>query len=105
MPLATAMNGALDRLEAGYRLQREFSSDVAHELRTPLSILRMHSENLDDSNTAQSIRQSIKQMTRTIEQLMYTAEVESGRSFTSGDVNLVELAEQVIGEQIGRAHV
>ncbi|MFZ6642516.1 heavy metal sensor histidine kinase [Undibacterium sp. TC4M20W] len=37
--LALACNNMLDRLEAGFRQLSQFSSDLAHELRTPVNIL------------------------------------------------------------------
>jgi two-component system heavy metal sensor histidine kinase CusS len=37
--LALACNDMLDRLEAGFRQLSQFSSDLAHELRTPVNIL------------------------------------------------------------------
>ncbi|MGQ7295455.1 sensor histidine kinase [Quadrisphaera sp. KR29] len=38
--LARTLNGMLDRLEAAVRREREFVDDAAHELRTPIAVLR-----------------------------------------------------------------
>lgn len=38
--LARTLNGMLDRLESAVRREREFVDDAAHELRTPIAVLR-----------------------------------------------------------------
>jgi heavy metal sensor kinase len=42
--LVRALNGALDRLAEAYVRQKRYTSDAAHELRTPLSVIRAQSE-------------------------------------------------------------
>ena len=46
--LAESFNHMMDRLEEGFRRQREFVSDASHELRSPLTVLRGRIEQLAD---------------------------------------------------------
>jgi signal transduction histidine kinase len=76
-PLVSAINKALDRLDQGFRVQREFTADAAHELRTPLSILRTRVETLDDPRVAKALRLDIEAMSRVVSQLLDIAELEA----------------------------
>ena len=76
-PLVTAINQALDRLDQGFRVQREFTADAAHELRTPLSILRTRVETLDDPRIAKALHLDIEAMSRVVSQLLDIAELEA----------------------------
>ena len=76
-PLVTAINQALDRLDHGFRVQREFTADAAHELRTPLSILRTRVETLDDPRIAKALHLDIEAMSRVVGQLLDIAELEA----------------------------
>jgi signal transduction histidine kinase len=76
-PLVSAINKALDRLDQGFRVQREFTADAAHELRTPLSILRTRVETLDDPRVAKALHLDIEAMSRVISQLLDIAELEA----------------------------
>ena len=77
LPLVQAVNQALDRLEAGFRMQREFTADAAHELRTPLAILRSRVDTLADRGVSKALHQDIEGMARIISQLLDIAELES----------------------------
>jgi signal transduction histidine kinase len=77
LPLMQAVNQALDRLEAGFRVQREFTADAAHELRTPLTILRSRVDTLADRGTSKALHQDIEGMARIVSQLLDIAELET----------------------------
>ncbi|MBI3197266.1 MAG: two-component sensor histidine kinase, partial [Rhodospirillales bacterium] len=77
VPLVHAVNQALERLEAGYLAQREFTADVAHELRTPLAIMRARVDALDPGPARDALRADIVGMARTVGQVLDIAELES----------------------------
>ena len=77
LPLVQAVNQALDRLEVGFRMQREFTADAAHELRTPLAILRSRVDALADRGVSKALHQDIDRMTRIVGQLLDIAELET----------------------------
>ena len=77
LPLVTAVNQALERLERGFRTQREFTADAAHELRTPLAVLRARIDMLGDQVVREALRHDIAGMSRIVSQLLDIAELES----------------------------
>lgn len=76
LPLIETINQALARLERGFRVQRDFTADAAHELRTPLSVLRMRIDRLADQESAGPLRSNVDAMTRIVNQLLEIAELE-----------------------------
>jgi signal transduction histidine kinase len=76
-PLVHAVNQALDRLEAGFRAQRDFTADMAHELRTPLAIVRARVDSLEPGPAREALRADLVKMTRTVNQVLDIAELEA----------------------------
>ena len=87
-PLVLAVNQALDRIEEGFRVQREFTADAAHELRTPLAVLRARIDTLSDRDTASALRSDLENMTHVVNQLLAVAELEAS---AAGAMELVDL--------------
>ncbi|WP_295802196.1 ATP-binding protein [uncultured Microbulbifer sp.] len=79
-PLVHSTNALLNRLRASFERERRFSADAAHELRTPISAIQVHAENLakelqlrDGGEPPESLAQlqrSVARMTHLVEQML-----------------------------------
>jgi two-component system, OmpR family, sensor histidine kinase TctE len=81
VPLVRAVNASLDRLEADYRVQREFTANAAHELRTPLATLRARLESRFSAQDLGDVTFEIEQLARVVEQLLCLARLDSQEEF------------------------
>lgn len=63
-PLIRAMNDLIARLGEALELQRQFLSDAAHELRTPLAALQLQIENLSRNHSREDLDMRIDEMRR-----------------------------------------
>jgi len=77
LPLVEAVNQAFDRIEQGFRAQRDLTADVAHELRTPLAVMRLRAETLAEPAVRARLLADIDGMTRLVDQLLSVAELET----------------------------
>jgi signal transduction histidine kinase len=82
--LAAAFNRMASELEQVERLRRDLVANVSHELKTPISALRAHLENLldgverPDPETLQIMLQQSERLSRLVEQLLDLSRLESG---------------------------
>lgn len=106
--LAEAFNQALARLERSVNEMRQFSAAVAHELRTPLAILRGEAEMaLTTPLTAEEARERLAsqideydRLARLINQILMLARAEAGElSVATARVDLSSVASHV-AEQV-----
>jgi two-component system OmpR family sensor kinase len=79
--LGTRFNEMLDRLERGFEGQRQFLDDVAHELRTPITIARGHLEVLGDDpaerdETIAIVTDELDRMNRYVNDLLLLAKAD-----------------------------
>jgi signal transduction histidine kinase len=77
VPLVHAVNQALDRLEAGIAAQKEFTANAAHELRTPLAVLRSHLDLMADQDMASKLGGDVDSMSRLVTQLLDSVRLDS----------------------------
>ena len=90
-PLIAAFNEALDRLQQGYRVQQEFLASAAHELKTPLALIRGQVE-LSESPDRDLLLGDIDRMARQVHQLLHLAEVSEARNFQMAALDLGAVA-------------
>jgi signal transduction histidine kinase len=95
-PLVRAVNQALDRLEAGFRVQRDFTADMAHELRTPLAIVRARIDSLEPGPLRDQLRIDLANMTRTVNQVLDIAELENFLVATDARADLHEVCADAV---------
>lgn len=97
LPLVTAINAALERLDHGYTQQKRFLADAAHELRTPIAILHTNLEAMPDSRQQRKLLNDIGRLANTAEQLLDLHRMDNNMQNIQ-DVDLVQLCKSVAGD-------
>jgi signal transduction histidine kinase len=95
-PLVHAVNQALDRLEAGFRAQRDFTADMAHELRTPLAIARARVDSMPPGELREQLRGDMVNMARTVNQVLDIAELENFLVAPGARADLHEVSSEAV---------
>jgi two-component system sensor histidine kinase TctE len=95
VPLVRAVNEALRRLDDGYERQRRFIASAAHELRTPIAILRAKVEAASDGAT-RYLGNDVQRLATLAEQLLDLERLDTERS--NEELNLAALVRHVVAD-------
>ncbi len=93
-PLVESFNASLQHLEAGYARQTRFMADTAHELKTPLALLRAELEMGDYDKEV--LLEDVDHLARQVQQLLLLAEVIEPQSYHRTPLDVTEALTQVL---------
>lgn len=99
--LADTLNGMLSRLEESFQRLSDFSSDLAHELRTPVSNLLTQTQvTLSKARSADDYRdilasnaEEFERLSRTISDMLFLAKADNGQIIPNQEA--IDLAEEI----------
>ncbi|WP_172832121.1 sensor histidine kinase, partial [Escherichia coli] len=94
-PLVEAFNHVLDRLQAGFRNQQEFLSMAAHELKTPLALMRVQIELEPEDRRSPELLKDVDHMARQVQQLLHLAEVCEHQRYRMEDIAPADIIGEV----------
>ena len=101
-PIYQRLNELVQRLESGFERERRFSSNLAHEIRTPVAELRMLTEvalqwpDQSDPKTHAECLEIALQLERMVDNLFALARMESGEIESKSEpVDLAALVEKL----------
>jgi signal transduction histidine kinase len=110
--LTESVNATLDRLEEAVARQRAFVSDVSHELRSPLTALRMElelalaaPEDTDVPETLRAILVNAERLSAVVDDLLALARLDADRGFSREPVDLTEITDQEVLRRPRRTQV
>ena len=105
--LTETLNQMIERLEDAFKAEKEFSSDVSHELKTPISVILAECEyTLEKNRSIDEYKESVeniqKQCRRTmslIQQLLQVSRtIDKAKAIDKEDIDLSLLSESIIDE-------
>lgn len=99
-PMQAALNRMLAQIQEVLGRERRFIADAAHEMRTPLAVLRVHAQNLLEAGTEAQRRESLEflivgvdRTSRLVNQLLTMARLEPTALLSTG--NQIDLSATV----------
>ncbi|MCQ4301965.1 ATP-binding protein [Pseudomonas songnenensis] len=105
-PVAASLNRLLQQVNQLIEREKRFIADAAHELRTPLAVLRIHAQNAQQAQDEQERAEALEQLvvgvdrtTRVVTQLLTLARLEpSAQQLRLAPLDLRALARETLAE-------
>jgi len=104
--LDRSINEMMSKIKEAFEIEREFITNVSHELLTPISILQNRLENiLNDPILPDEIalrlvdsQKTLTRLTRIVRALLYISKIENEQFLRNESASLKGLVEEILGE-------
>lgn len=104
VPLIEAVNHAVSRLEQALAVQRRFTANAAHEMRTPIAVIRARIDALPESPERAALARDADRLARLVAQMLTRARLQAGETGRREQVDLAALARATLAELAPIAH-
>jgi len=104
--LAETFDEMLDKIEAAFKKERQFTTDASHELRTPITIISTHAEDALGRNNKKDYKEALEtiyresqKMSIMVSQLLLLSRSDEGKYHLEiEDIDLKLIMGEIIGE-------
>ena len=98
LPLVQAVNEMLSRIDETQKQHNFFLSTAAHEMRTPLTVLRTRLEMLDEGTLKEKLIDDVRRLSHLVNQLLRLMRI-GGPKTHEHDIDLVQCCQRVVRER------
>ena len=98
LPMVRAINQMIRKIDKANEEQAFFLAAAAHELRTPLAVVRTRLENLPEGEDKEELKNDLRRMSRLVDQLLRLMSVRN-QGTPSEAVDLVSVAKNVVADR------
>lgn len=106
--MADTFNTMLESLESSYLREKQFNSNVSHELKTPISVILAessysleHANNIEEAKESfEVIKRQSKKMSELITQIMMLSKIENTTTLELMDINLSDLIDNMLADNL-----
>ena len=98
LPLVQAVNEMLGRIDETQKQHNFFLSTAAHEMRTPLTVLRTRLEMMDDGPLKEKLIDDVRRLANLVNQLLRLMRI-GGAKVHEHDIDLLQCCQRVVRER------
>lgn len=96
LPLIQSINNGLHKLDAAAIRMRRYIANAAHELRTPVAILRARLENPEEPTFRSDLKRDVRRLQVIVQQLLIAARLDAQHVRLDQRVDLVSVAKAIV---------